>query len=86
MSDLQEKFEKAAQDVQQLSTRPDNMTLLKLYALYKQATKGNVTGRRPGFTDFAGRAKYDAWKKLKGTSSDAAMQTYTEMVEKLKGS
>ena len=65
--------------------RPDNETLLQLYALYKQATVGNVRGKRPGFTDFAGRTKYDAWKKKKGMSEDAAMQAYIDLVEKLKG-
>ncbi len=85
MSDLQARFETAAQEVQELPKRPDNDVLLKLYALYKQATAGDVSGRRPGFTDFAGRAKYDAWKKLKGTSQEEAMQAYIDLVDRLKG-
>lgn len=85
MSDnLQARFEAAAQDAQTLPKRPDNETLLQLYALYKQATAGDVSGSRPGFTDFVGRAKYDAWAKLKGTNKDAAMQQYIALVERLK--
>jgi len=82
--DLQARFEQAAKDALNLPSRPDNDTLLKLYAYYKQATAGDVQGKRPGFTDFAGRAKYDAWKKLKGMSQDVAMEHYIELVEKLK--
>jgi acyl-CoA-binding protein len=85
MSDLKTKFETAAQEVQQLPARPDNATLLKLYALYKQATVGDVTGKRPGLTDFAGRAKYDAWSKEKGTFAEEAMQAYIALVGTLKG-
>ncbi len=85
MPELQAQFEKAAQDVQQLPKRPGNDVLLKLYAYYKQATAGDVSGSRPGMTDFAGRAKYDAWARLKGTSKDQAMQSYVDLVEKLKG-
>ena len=84
MSDLKAKFEKAAQEAQQLSKKPNNDALLKLYALYKQATAGDVSGKRPGFTNPVGRAKYDAWKKMKGTASEEAMQTYIELVENLK--
>lgn len=85
MSDLQARFETAAQDAQKLPSKPDNNTLLKLYALYKQGTSGDVSGKRPGITNFVGRAKYDAWKKLKGTSKDNAMQSYVDLVESLKG-
>ncbi len=84
MSDLQTQFETAAADAQKLAKRPDDQTLLKLYALYKQATVGDVQGKRPGFTDMAGRFKYDAWAKLKGMSSDDAMQAYVDMVEAMK--
>jgi diazepam-binding inhibitor (GABA receptor modulator, acyl-CoA-binding protein) len=84
MADLQAEFETAAQDVQNLARRPGNDVLLKLYAYYKQATVGDVSGSRPGMTDFAGRAKYDAWSRLKGTSRDQAMQAYIDVVNKLK--
>jgi acyl-CoA-binding protein len=84
MSDLQAQFETAAQEVQTLSRRPDDQTMLKLYALYKQATTGDVQGNRPGFMDMAGRFKYDAWAKLKGTSKEAAMQQYVDFVGQLK--
>lgn len=84
MSDLQARFEQAAQDAQQLARRPDNETLLRLYAFYKQSTAGDVSGKRPGFLDMVGQAKYDAWTKLKGTSKDQAMQAYIDLVEALK--
>lgn len=84
MSDLQSQFETAAQEVQELPSRPDNDTLLKLYALYKQATQGDVTGKRPGFTNPVGRAKYDAWGKVRGTSKEEAMTTYVELVRSLQ--
>jgi diazepam-binding inhibitor (GABA receptor modulating acyl-CoA-binding protein) len=85
MSDLESRFETAVRDVQQLSERPGNETLLRLYALYKQAAHGDVSGRRPGMTDFVGRAKYDAWEGLKGVSKDKAMLDYINQVESLKG-
>ena len=85
MSDLKTQFEKAAQEAQKLPKKPDNETLLRLYALYKQATVGDVTGKRPGFMDMVGQAKYDAWAKVKGNSKDAAMQAYIDLVNKLKG-
>lgn len=82
--DLKADFEKAAQDIQQLKKRPDNNTLLKLYSLYKQGSEGDVSGKRPGITDLKGRAKYDAWAKLKGTASEKAMQDYIALVGSLK--
>ena len=84
MTDLQSQFEQAAADVQTLPQRPDNETLLQLYAVYKQATAGDVQGKRPGFRDFKGRAKYDAWKKIEGMSQDEAMQEYIELVVSLQ--
>ena len=83
MSDIQAAFEQAAKDVQSLSDRPDNDTLLRLYALYKQGSEGDVSGAKPGFFDFVGTAKYEAWAKLKGTSRDEAMQKYVDLVKKL---
>jgi acyl-CoA-binding protein len=85
MSELQSQFESAAEAAKQLPSRPDNDTLLKLYAFYKQATSGDVSGKRPGFMDLAGRAKYDAWSKVKGTDSDSAMQAYVDLVASLQG-
>lgn len=85
MSDLKTQFEQAAQEAQKLPQKPDNQTLLQLYAHYKQATAGDVSGRRPGFTDMVGRAKYDAWKKVSGTSRETAMQAYIDLVARLKG-
>ncbi|MCA9959612.1 MAG: acyl-CoA-binding protein [Chloroflexota bacterium] len=85
MPHLQVRFEAAAEEAKQLPQRPDNDTMLKLYALYKQGTKGDVTGKRPGMLDMVGRAKYDAWAKLRGTKTEAAQQQYVDLVEKLKG-
>jgi diazepam-binding inhibitor (GABA receptor modulating acyl-CoA-binding protein) len=82
---LQEQFDQAQADSKNLPERPDNMTLLKIYALYKQASAGDVEGKRPGFTDMVGRAKFDAWDGLKGTSKDDAMQQYIDLIEELKG-
>ena len=84
MPDLKTQFETAAQEVQQLPKRPDDKTLLTLYAFYKQATVGDVTGARPGGFDMVGKAKYDAWAKLKGTSNEDAMQKYIDLVGQLK--
>ncbi len=85
MADLLAAFEKAQSDSRNLPERPDNATLLKLYALYKQATQGDVDGERPGFSDMVGRAKWDAWQSLSGTEQDDAMQQYIDLVEELKG-
>jgi acyl-CoA-binding protein len=81
---LQAQFEQAVADSKQLPEKPDNMTLLKIYALYKQATSGDVDGKRPGFTDMVGRAKWDAWNEVKGTSADNAKQAYIDLIESLK--
>jgi len=82
---LQAQFDQAVADSKNLPERPDNMTLLKIYALFKQASTGDVEGTRPGFTDMVGRAKFDAWDALKGTSKDDAMQQYIDLVAELKG-
>ena len=84
MADLKAQFEQAVADSKNLPEKPDNMTLLKIYALYKQASSGDVEGKRPGFTDMVGRAKYDAWDALKGKTSDEAMQEYVDLIESLK--
>ena len=75
----------AAAASKQLPKRPDNNTLLELYALYKQGTTGDVSGPEPAAFDFVGRAKYDAWTGLKGTSRDDAMRAYVDLVDKLRG-
>ena len=78
-------FDKAVADSKNLPEKPDNATLLKLYALYKQASGGDVEGKRPGFTDMVGRAKWDAWNEMKGTATDDAMKQYVALIEDLKG-
>ena len=84
MSSLQVAFDAAVAASKQLPDKPDNMTLLKIYALYKQASSGDVDGKRPGFTDMVGRAKYDAWAAVKGTGKDDTMQQYVDLIESLK--
>ena len=84
MANLKAQFEAAIVASKQLPEKPDNMTLLKIYSLYKQATEGDVEGKRPGFTDMVGRAKYDAWAAVKGKGSDEAMQAYVDLIESLK--
>jgi diazepam-binding inhibitor (GABA receptor modulating acyl-CoA-binding protein) len=83
MANLKASFEKAVADSKNLPEKPDNQTLLQLYALYKQAG-GDVDGKRPGFTDMVGRAKYDAWAAIKGKPADEAMQEYVDLIESLK--
>ena len=84
MSDLKARFEKAVAESKELPERPDNQTLLKIYALFKQASEGDNAGKRPGFTDMVGRMKFDAWAELKGKSADEAMQDYIDLIESLK--
>ena len=83
MSDLHTAFNDAVAASKELSQRPDNATLLKLYALYKQASVGDAQGERPGFSDMVGRAKWDAWNDIKGLSADDAMQQYIDLVDTL---
>lgn len=83
MPDLKKQFEAAVANSKNLSERPDNATLLKIYALYKQASVGDNTEKKPGFTDLVGRAKWDSWNGLKGTDSKDAMQQYVDLIESL---
>ncbi|ARB45992.1 acyl-CoA-binding protein [Alloalcanivorax xenomutans] len=82
----EEQFEQARKDVQTLSRKPGNDDLLYLYAHFKQGSVGDVTGKRPGMLDMVGRAKYDAWAKLKGMDQDTARQNYISKVEALRKS
>jgi len=84
MSELLTKFKQAGDDVQKLTEKPDNKTLLKLYALYKQSVNGDVSGEEPSGWDFVKKTKYDAWAEYKGVSKDEAMGKYIELVESLK--
>ncbi|HMZ86642.1 MAG TPA: acyl-CoA-binding protein [Giesbergeria sp.] len=83
MSDLNAAFEAAVANSKNLSERPDNATLLKIYALYKQGTAGDNAEKKPGFSDMVGRAKWDAWNNLKGTAPDDAKQQYIDLIESL---
>lgn len=83
MATLKSKFESAVANSKSLTERPDNSTLLKIYALYKQATEGDNAEKKPGFTDMVGRAKWDAWNGCKGTDSKDAMQQYVDLIESL---
>ena len=84
MADLRSQFEQAVADSKQLPEKPDNPTLLKIYALYKQASSGDAQGERPGFSDLVGRAKWDAWDQLRSKSPETAMQDYVDLIESLK--
>ena len=84
MADLQSQFQQAVADSKSLPEKPDNATLLELYALYKQASSGDAAGERPGMSDFVGRAKWDAWNAIAGKSKETAMQEYVDLVESLK--
>lgn len=83
MSDLKQRFEQAQSDVVSLAERPDNASLLKLYAFYKQAIEGDVHGEKPGMFDLVAKKKYEAWSNLQGMSSEDAMQGYINEVERL---
>lgn len=83
MSDLKANFEAAVANSKNLTERPDNATLLKIYALYKQASAGDNLDKKPGFSDMVGRAKWEAWNGCKGTSSQDAMRQYIELIESL---
>ncbi len=83
MADLKSQFEQAQKDVKTLTSRPSNDQLLSLYALFKQGTEGDASGKRPGMMDIKGRAKFDAWAKLKGTDQEQAMQKYVALVKSL---
>ena len=83
MNDLRREFEQAAEDVKRLGTRPDNDTLLKLYALYKQGSAGDVSGTPPGFFDFVGTAKHEAWAHLQGVPVEEARRRYIALVRQL---
>lgn len=85
MGTLHEEFEQAASAAKSLPDRPDDNTMLQLYALFKQGSAGDVQGDKPGFFDFVGTAKYEAWKKLAGTPAEAAQQQYVDLVRKLGG-
>jgi diazepam-binding inhibitor (GABA receptor modulating acyl-CoA-binding protein) len=83
MADIKAQFEQAQKDVKTLTKRPDNADMLFLYAHFKQASEGDAKGSRPGMLDMVGRAKYDAWAKLKGIKTTDAMQKYLDKVAAL---
>jgi diazepam-binding inhibitor (GABA receptor modulating acyl-CoA-binding protein) len=83
VDDVKDRFERAVAKSRTLTQRPDNPTLLKIYALYKQATVGDVEGEQPGFIDMVGRAKYDAWAALAGKPADEAMKDYIALIDRL---
>ena len=83
MSDIQAKFDAAVAHSKNLSERPDNMTLLQIYGLYKQGSQGDNTDDKPSFTDMVARAKWDAWTKCQGMSQDEAKQAYIDLIESL---
>ena len=83
--ELQELFQQATVNSKTLSEKPDNETLLKLYSLFKQASEGDTLEDAPSNPfDFVAKFKQEAWAKLKGTSKEAAMQAYINLVNELK--
>ena len=86
MTTLREQFDKAVMESRELPSKPDPMTLLRMYSLFKQATAGDNQEEKPGFTDIVARAKWDAWDKLRGTASEQAMQDYVDLVKELQES
>ncbi|XP_072118232.1 acyl-CoA-binding protein [Mobula birostris] len=80
----QADFEKAAEEVKRLKTKPSDEDMLLIYGLYKQATVGDVNTERPGMLDLKGKAKWDAWSAKKGTTKEDAMKNYIEKVQELK--
>ena len=84
MSDLKQKFEDAVAFVKNSEGNPTNEMKLQMYALFKQSTDGDATGKRPGMLDMVNRAKYDAWAKIKGTGAADAMQSYIDKIEEFK--
>jgi len=85
VQELERAFEQAMRDVRGLPERPDNATLLQLYGLFKQATEGDLAAPRPGFFDYVGTAKYEAWLRLRGIERAEAMRRYVEIVRRLRG-
>jgi acyl-CoA-binding protein len=85
MTEEQTAFEKAAANVKSLPKQPDDQTMLRLYALYKQGTQGDVSGSKPGLFDFVGAAKYEAWEKLRGLRPEDARRQYVDLVRQLEG-
>ena len=86
MTEINSRFEQASIAAKSLPERPDNNTMLQLYALFKQGSSGDVSGNKPGFFDFVGVAKFEAWERLKGLSQDDARQQYIDLVTRLGGS
>lgn len=86
MSEVSKNFQQAAIKAKSLPAKPDNDTLLQLYALYKQGSDGDVSGPKPGMFDFVAAAKYGAWEKLEGLDLDEAKQKYIDLVQKLSAS
>ena len=86
MTEINSRFEQATVAAKSLPTRPDDNTLLQLYALFKQGSAGDVAGDKPGFFDFVAVAKYEAWERCKGLSQDEARNQYIDLVSKLGGS
>ena len=84
MTDLNALFEAAQANSKLLAERPDNPTLLKIYGLFKQATLGDNTEKKPSFSDFVARAKWDAWTANTGLDADAAKQGYIDLIESLR--
>ena len=85
MNEINSLFEQAGAAARSLPERPDNDTMLQLYALYKQGSVGDVSGSKPGMFDFVAAAKYEAWERFKGVSQESAQKQYIDLVKSLGG-
>lgn len=78
-----EGFAGARKKVEELYTRMDNKTIRKVYAYYKQATEGDISGKRPSALRFRDRVKFDAWSSISGMSREDAKSAYIDLVNDL---
>ncbi len=83
---LLDDFNTAVAGSKNLTKRPSNEELLDAYALFKQATDGDVSDERPGGFDFKAIAKFDSWSGKKGISKEQAMTDYVALMKKLQES
>lgn len=80
---LTDRFNKAAEEVKELSSQPSDDNMLELYSLFKQGTVGDCNTVRPRMLDFKGKAKWDAWNQKKGMNQDTAKEQYIQKVDEL---
>lgn len=81
MSELEQKFNEMVTAVRDatINFSPNNTQKLKLYAFYKQATQGNISGECPSVIHMVERAKWQAWNAIKNMSKEQAMESYLKV-------